>query len=236
MVGQQSSNAIFLIMLLAAVSLFQSLLVLKSSVAADNNWLQAVNGGLRKNSTDETISDRSPPTPQNQDPLLKSNTSQYTWTGNRFIPPSGVPTFRPSEYLSYFSRRNVLVIGDSTGRRAYGTLFGMMTSSDHSNIPTAELDSKNVIDFNKKGTRKEECMIPERSFYGYGPFVCRNLSDHHSIAPHEDNKKKEEINNTISIGNEGKDKGIGHINSGKFDSFTWYLGRYEKQRLQIGCT
>ena len=94
----------------------------------------------------------------------------------------------------------------------------MMTSSDHSNIPTDELDTTSVVDFNKKGNRKEECMIPERSMYGkHATYVCRNLSDHHSIAPHEDSKKKEEINNTMSIGNEGKDKGIGHINSGKFD-------------------
>jgi hypothetical protein len=73
-----------------------------------------------------------------KDSSILPNSSQYTWMGNYFIPPKGVPTYSPADYLSYFTRRNTLFIGDSTVRRTYGTLFAAMTSNNHENIPTIE--------------------------------------------------------------------------------------------------
>ena len=124
---------------------------------------------------------------KHSDPLVLSDSSDYTWMGNLFVPPKGVPTFSPTEYLSYFSQRNTLFVGDSTGRRAYGTLFGIMTSSDSDNILPKELDSKKVIDFNKGRKFQERCMVKERSLYGSTDYVCRKVSDHVDIKTNENN-------------------------------------------------
>ena len=112
------------------------------------------------------------------DPLIASNSSHYTWTGNQFIPPDGVPMFHPDDFLSYFENRNTLFVGDSTGRRAYATLYGMMKGADLSNIQVIEIDDPNVIDINKKGRRKEQCDIPKRGLFNSSSqksFLCRNL-------------------------------------------------------------
>lgn len=111
--------------------------------------------------------------------LLLNNSSKYTWTGNNFIPPNGVPTFTPANYRNYFVKRNTLFIGDSTFRRAYATLFAMMTScnDDDNNLKVKDLDSSTVIDFNKatKRSRKEVCDNPLRIFHDQNYFVCRDL-------------------------------------------------------------
>ena len=112
------------------------------------------------------------------DPLITSNSSHYTWIGNQFIPPNGVPMFHPDDFLSYFENRNTLFVGDSTGRRAYATLYGMMKGADLSNIQVIEIDDPNVIDINKKGRRKEQCDIPKRGLFNSSSqksFLCRNL-------------------------------------------------------------
>ena len=109
------------------------------------------------------------------DPLIASNSSHYTWTGNQFIPPDGVPMFHPDDFLSYFENRNTLFVGDSTGRRAYATLYGIMKGDDLSNIQVNEIDAPNVIDFNKPGQRQEQCDIPKRELFNSSGFVCRNL-------------------------------------------------------------
>ena len=111
------------------------------------------------------------------DPLIASNSSHYTWTGNQFIPPDGVPMFHPDDFLSYFENRNTLFVGDSTGRRAYATLYGIMKGDDLSNIQVNEIDAPNVIDFNKPGHRQEQCDIPKRELFNSSEFVCRNLGN-----------------------------------------------------------
>mmetsp|Transcript_3544 Transcript_3544/g.5144 ORF Transcript_3544/g.5144 Transcript_3544/m.5144 type:complete len:387 (-) Transcript_3544:170-1330(-) len=118
------------------------------------------------------------------DALLTSNSSEYTWIENHFLPPKGVPVFHPEDYSLYFQKRNTLFIGDSTGRRAYATLFAIMNSTGYysniSSIPTKDLVNPDVIDFNKDGRRKEKCLIQHRSLHRlkttWGEFVCRNIS------------------------------------------------------------
>lgn len=118
---------------------------------------------------------------QNELSLLRSTSSDYTWVGNNFIPPPGVPLFSPKQMLSYFQKRNVLFIGDSTGRRAYATMYGIMNASDLSDIDVESIDSPAVIDINKPtpgGTsRKEKCRMRDRNIYQsqFLEDVCRNL-------------------------------------------------------------
>lgn len=131
--------------------------------------------------------------------LLNTNSSQYTWTGNHFIPPKNVPTFSPMDYYQYFSKRNVLFIGDSTARRAYGTLRAMMTSDDYSNIPVDNINSPRVIDMNRRPRLREACQIKNRKLfnrteYFYNYYVC------HDLLPQEEEEEEESqnnINNTV---------------------------------------
>jgi hypothetical protein len=140
-----------------------------------------------------------------KDNNILPNSSQYTWMGNHFIPPKGVPTYSPADYLSYFSRRNTLFIGDSTARRAYGTLFAAMTSNNLENIPTIEMGQNNSI--NNKGA-KDRCIIKERLLFESFGYWCRNLSVDHPQGPHH-------LNNTYFVGEGNKT-----IRTGKFD-FLW---------------
>lgn len=132
--------------------------------------------------------------------ILLNNSSQYKWTGNHFIPPYGVPTFTPANYRNYFAKRNTLFIGDSTGRRAYATLFAMMTScnGDDDNIKVKDLDGFLVIDFNKaiKRSRKEVCNNPSRNFYDRNlSFVCREILDATSwpLCPKKETQRNETL-------------------------------------------
>jgi len=106
--------------------------------------------------------------------------SYYTWTGNHWIPPKGVPTYIPSEFLAYFQKRNVLFIGESLARRSYHTMFNMMSSHNKRDIGSGALDSN--INLNKK-RHTEWCLMNDRKLYKASgsqdePVVCRNLSSH----------------------------------------------------------
>ncbi|KAL7464194.1 hypothetical protein ACHAXS_004531 [Conticribra weissflogii] len=86
--------------------------------------------------------------------LLSSNSSQYTWTGDHFIPPNSVPTSHPRQFHAYFSRRNTLVIGDSLGRRAYAHLYAVMTGGDWDDLKTKDLTDYGILSFDKLPERK----------------------------------------------------------------------------------
>ena len=145
------------------------------------------------------------------DPLIASNSSHYTWTGNQFIPPDGVPMFHPDDFLSYFENRNTLFVGDSTGRRAYATLYGIMKGDDLSNIQVNEIDAPNVIDFNKPGNRQEQCDIPKRDLFNSSGFVCRNLRNATTVGPAAGGTNNESDIRGVTGSNHNK--GI----TGKFD-------------------
>ena len=73
--------------------------------------------------------------------IIKStNSSDYTWLGNQFVPPPGVPIFTPSQIRTYFQQRNVLMLGDSTNRRAYGTLLAILNAEDLDDVNVAALE------------------------------------------------------------------------------------------------
>ncbi len=128
---------------------------------------------------------------------------EYYWVGNHWIPPKGVPTYTPLDFLKYFQNRNVLFIGDSTGRRAYATLYAMMESAmdihtpatathsngnndssnrrEHHNLRIPSLDHPSVIDVNKGRNRKETCENTDRRLYheigNTSAWLCRNLNE-----------------------------------------------------------
>jgi len=72
--------------------------------------------------------------------ILNTNSSDYIWVGNHWMPPPGVPTFTPRQLKEYYSRRNILVLGDSTGRRMYTTLYKVMQAADLEDMTVREID------------------------------------------------------------------------------------------------
>ncbi len=56
------------------------------------------------------------------------------------MPPLGVPIFTPRQFKEYYSRRNILVIGDSTSRRLYTTLYKVMQAADLEDIVITDID------------------------------------------------------------------------------------------------
>ena len=72
--------------------------------------------------------------------IKNTNSSDYTWVGNHWMPPPGVPTFTPRQLKEYYSQRNVLIIGDSTSRRVHATLYAMMNATDLDDMKASEIE------------------------------------------------------------------------------------------------
>jgi hypothetical protein len=84
------------------------------------------------------------------------NDSNYSWIGNQWIPPLGVPIYTAEDMNNFFQKENVLWIGDSTGRRAYATMFAIMNATSPSDLSLNDLNGPHIIDVNK-GSIKEIC-------------------------------------------------------------------------------
>lgn len=96
------------------------------------------------------------------DRTVDSRTQQQhgTWIGNIWIPPPGRHIYSAAEMKLFFQKHSVLFIGDSTARRAYATLYGILQSSE-THISVQSIDSPDVIDVNKwNGAYKETCNKP----------------------------------------------------------------------------
>ena len=74
-----------------------------------------------------------------------------SWIGNQWIPPSGYRLYSPSEMLDYFRGKNILVVGDSTGRRTFMTFIDLLkTANDRPNdVLVEDIDSPSRLDLNK---------------------------------------------------------------------------------------
>jgi hypothetical protein len=74
----------------------------------------------------------------------------YSWIGNHWIPPLGVPTYTAEDMRNVFRKENSLWIGDSTARRSYATMFAIMNASNPSDIAVLDLDGPSKL-FGKRG-------------------------------------------------------------------------------------
>lgn len=73
-----------------------------------------------------------------------------TWIGNQWIPPPGYRLYSTREMQSYFQQQSILWVGDSTARRNYGTMFGILNATDNPNdVAIHDLDHESVLDMNK---------------------------------------------------------------------------------------
>lgn len=91
-----------------------------------------------------------------------------SWIGNQWIPPPGYNMYSAREIQNYFRSHSILFVGDSTARRTYATMYGILSAAEQH--PTVyDLDDRSVIDAGKgKGSEKEYC--PKK-----GLFLCRKM-------------------------------------------------------------
>lgn len=80
-----------------------------------------------------------------------------TWLGDNWVPPSGCRIYSIPELHAIFSRFSILWVGDSTVRRAYGSLRAILQNNHSSSISMDDVNSPHVIDVNKDSVQ-EECQ------------------------------------------------------------------------------
>jgi hypothetical protein len=85
------------------------------------------------------------------------NMMHYTWIGNQWVPPEGVPIYSVTKMHAVYERYNLAWIGDSTGRRAFYTLAGMLNALDPSDVSVSEINDGGVIDKGKNGIPGKNC-------------------------------------------------------------------------------
>lgn len=91
--------------------------------------------------------------------ILAKQKQYGTWIGNNWIPPSGKKIYSATEMKLFFQKHSVLWIGDSTARRAYNTLYGIL-STNETHIPVKNIDTPALIDVNKGRNITEICKKP----------------------------------------------------------------------------
>ena len=85
------------------------------------------------------------------DLILNTSSSDYKWVGKAWIPPQGVPVFTPSQIRAYFTKHNILILGDSTSRRIYQTINGLINAKDLNDVKLKEIDEAQTLNLNKDG-------------------------------------------------------------------------------------
>jgi hypothetical protein len=110
--------------------------------------------------------------------LQIKNDMTYSWIGNHWIPPLGVPTYTAEDMNNFFQKENVLWIGDSTGRRAYATMFAIMNATSPSDLTLNDLNGPHIIDVNKRSIQ-EICSNRNFANTTASPvllgFLCRQI-------------------------------------------------------------
>jgi hypothetical protein len=114
--------------------------------------------------------------------VVVNNNSNYSWIGKSWRPPPGIPLYTPDEIKAVFQHRNTLFLGDSTGRRAFATLYAMINSSTPNDISFNDLNLPFVIDVNKKRFSeycKDRNFDPNATvrgqFWNNGTYLCRTV-------------------------------------------------------------
>ena len=118
-----------------------------------NNFTEAIMGtlveyydagaaDLYNSNSNNAISGNLPPQPQST--ALPPIHIGGSWIGNQWIPPPGYKLYSAQEILQYFQHRSVLVVGDSTARRQYATLYGILQSAAAAESATTAATTKAV--------------------------------------------------------------------------------------------
>lgn len=81
----------------------------------------------------------------------------YSWLGNQWVPPPGVPFYTLHDMRKLVQAENILFIGDSTTRRACATMFAMLNATSTyegsanttiTDLPIKMIDDTRIINVN----------------------------------------------------------------------------------------
>jgi hypothetical protein len=155
--------------------------------------------------------------------IKSTNSSDYSWVGNNFVPPPGVPVFTPSQIKDYFQNRNVLFLGDSTNRRFYGTMKALIHADDLDDISLEALDKAAAAKF--KATNDGISTCGPRAIKSLMPlpeFGCDNVvgstAEKYAINQFDDYKNSS-IEESVKKTKGFFDTGLGYC----FHNILWYL-------------
>jgi hypothetical protein len=95
-----------------------------------------------------------------------------TWIGNTWIPPAGWQYHTPCELRQLYRGKNILWLGDSTGRRTAMNLYALL-QWNHSSFLTTELSSPKLIDITRHGGFECDQYTDAHA----RPTICRTLDD-----------------------------------------------------------
>jgi hypothetical protein len=97
---------------------------------------------------------------QNKETTAFTERNQYgTWIGNNWIPPAGKKVYSAADMKLFFQKHSVLWIGDSTARRAFNTLYGIL-SCDETHIPNIKIDAPELLVEGKHKYNANSCVKP----------------------------------------------------------------------------
>jgi hypothetical protein len=119
-------------------------------------------------------------------PGVRHNTSDTgSWLANQWIPPQGWKLYSAAEIRHYFSKKSILLVGDSQCRRFLATLWPVLSRINETDIPTAQLDNVLQLNVNKNWGPVHGTMEPcerwhseEHIIWGkrYNQSLCRKRS------------------------------------------------------------
>jgi hypothetical protein len=186
------------------IGVFLCLLLIRTIHSIESlSWLTAsitsTNSPVKKNTEVETKSLASPNVLGCSNDNTASATSaspgaaqsDYTWVGDHWRPPVGIPLYSARDMQIIFSKEQTLWIGDSTSRQDYVTLYNMIMAAtesnqnkDKSNSQANTLDDIAVtvldhgINVNKQGKITEPCQkqIPN----ALDLLICRTIGNNHT--------------------------------------------------------
>lgn len=97
-----------------------------------------------------SLPDQPPPPPHDEN-------ANYSWVGNHWDPPRGVPRYSPRQMRETFARFDVLWFGDSNARQDMYTLRNLIEAPDPADVTVAALERG--INSNKAGRHDEACGV-----------------------------------------------------------------------------
>ena len=128
-----------------------------SSLVNSNSVVVKSDSGIVKNDTSSSAHVYSLQT----NSMVDNNTEHmYTWIGNQWVPPPGVPYLFSQQIRSIYRSENTLWMGDSTARQDYQTMYQLIHDGD--NNPTRDHLSKN-INKGKRGPAEFHCPARRQS-------------------------------------------------------------------------
>ena len=169
-----------------------------SSSYCDDLWTHEQGPQQQKYNREPNVSSKQQQQPLLLLPPIHVNSS---WIGNQWMPPPGYRLYTTREIQHYFynEQHSILIVGDSTARRFYGTLYGIFNATSNPyNVHVHEINSPNVIDVNKGRRSKNKNNQKQRQeqqdcsqIKGHGYDLCRYMPDDSTSKSHSKQQQQQ---------------------------------------------